>query len=281
MLKHRVISGTVIVIALLIAMVVARPWVALLVMAGIAALALREYYHLLDAAHIPNFRIVGTLAGLGLLAASWWALRHDAGHPLREDADALAIAIAAGTLFVRQFFARDNPRPLETLAGSLLGLMYICVPLMFFLRVVMMDGGVGGRWLLLYMIVVVKSTDIGAFFTGRAIGRHKLIPRISPAKTWEGVLGGVATGVAVSVAWVLFAGGDFGVANIPLGHAVLLGFVLAVAGVMGDLAESLLKRSAGVKDSSTIIAGMGGVLDVVDSLLPAGPLLYLYVRHIL
>jgi phosphatidate cytidylyltransferase len=200
---------------------------------------------------------------------------------MRQDSEVLSLAVAFGILFVRQFFARENPKPLETLAGTLLGIFYICIPMIFFMRILTAWGGLDGRWVLLYMILVVKITDVGAFFIGCAVGRHKLIPRISPNKSWEGVLGGVVAGVAASVGIWSATGGHIGPLPLRWGDAVALGFLLSVAGVLGDLAESMLKRAAAMKDSGRMIAGMGGLLDVIDSLLPAAPIVYFYVRHIM
>lgn len=281
MLKQRVISGVLLGTSLIAAVIFAQPWVALFVMGLLCVLGLMEFYGMLDAAGIPNFRHVCIGAGILILFVEWLALQQPETSKLRADADAVVMAIAFGSLFIRQFFARENDRPLHTLAGSLFGLIYICVPLLFFLKITMLGGGVAGRWLLLYMIAVVKCTDMGAFFVGCAIGRHKLIPRISPKKTWEGVAGGVAFAVAASLIIRYATGGNLGPASVTTYHAIELGILLAVAGILGDLAESLIKRSAGVKDSGRMIAGMGGLLDVIDSLIPAAPLMYFYVRHLM
>jgi phosphatidate cytidylyltransferase len=137
---------------------------------------------------------------------------------------------------------------------------------------------VTGRLLVLYLVLVVKCADVGAFFCGTLFGRHKLLPRISPGKTWEGLFGGLAAGTAGSLGFAWAAGGRLG--DVPLGltHAVVLGFLLSAAGVVGDLFESLLKRAAGAKDSGSWIPGFGGVLDVLDSVLFAAPVLFIYTQ---
>lgn len=283
MLKYRLISGTVMGLAVIGTAVFAPAWLLCAVITAVALAALGEYYGLLDAAQIPNYRIVGMIAGLGWLLAQWGSLQWPLDSALRRDADMLALTAVFSLLFLRQFFFRQNAHPLGTLAGSWLGLVYACVPFLFFVRLILLGGGADGRWLLLFMIVVVKCTDVGAFFIGSKFGRHKLIPRISPAKSWEGTLGGILVAVGVSLFLQHGTLGYFG-ADLPLmtkTDAVVLGFALAVAGVLGDLAESLLKRAAGVKDSSHAIAGMGGLLDVVDSLLPAAPVMYFYVRYVM
>jgi phosphatidate cytidylyltransferase len=140
--------------------------------------------------------------------------------------------------------------------------------------------------LILYLIVVVKASDVGAYLVGSTCGRHKMFPRISPGKTWEGLAGGFIFGILASLIlfWLWHRPGQestlagFGRLSITFGHALFLGAFLAAIGVVGDLVESLLKRSAGLKDSGCIFPGMGGILDVLDSLLFAAPALYFYLR---
>lgn len=139
----------------------------------------------------------------------------------------------------------------------------------------------GGMLALLSLIAVVKFTDIGAYFVGRAWGQHKMAPILSPGKTWEGAAGGLLLAVASS----LFCLGPLArMVDLAsdrewlawLAGAVGYGVVVGLAGMLGDLAESLLKRDAGVKDSSDWLPGFGGVLDLMDSLLIAAPLAYLW-----
>ncbi len=133
----------------------------------------------------------------------------------------------------------------------------------------------GSAWLLLYFIATTKSCDIGAYFTGCLLGRHKLIEWLSPKKTVEGLLGGVLFSIGVSILlsqWIGVSMGHGQLLQIPLSLAALFGLLMAVVGQAGDLLESLFKRDARVKDSASIIPAFGGVLDVVDSLLPTAPL---------
>ena len=139
-----------------------------------------------------------------------------------------------------------------------------------------------GRILLLAFIVMVKMSDIGAYAAGRIWGRHKLIPAVSPAKTVEGLVGGyVLSLVSGFVLWAVFqwgfGDGRLGQMDFPFVHAVALPLLLTTTGVLGDLSESLVKRSVGVKDSSSRFPGMGGVLDILDSLLFSAPFMYAYV----
>lgn len=127
--------------------------------------------------------------------------------------------------------------------------------------------------LLTTFFAIVMMTDTGAFYTGRAIGRHKLAPRVSPGKTIEGALGGfvmaIITGLACKLAFFR---------EIPTSHALALGATLGAIGQLGDLAESLLKRGSNVKDSGNLLPGHGGMLDRIDSMLFCAPVLYYYSR---
>ncbi len=164
------------------------------------------------------------------------------------------------------------------MAVTVFGIMYVSFLFNFFTKLMVSWGDGDGRILVLYLIAVVKFTDIGAYFIGCGFGRHKMFPRLSPAKSWEGSLGGVLTGLGASVVFFLITGGDLGVVRLAWPDVFALGLLLSVAGVLGDLAESLVKRAGGVKDSSNVIQGMGGTLDLLDSLLFAAPVLYVYAR---
>ena len=123
-------------------------------------------------------------------------------------------------------------------------------------------------WVLASVVLVTKACDIGAFFAGRSFGKHKMAPVTSPGKTWEGLVGGVVLAMLVSLATLT------PLAGLHWGYALLVGAVLAVVGQAGDLLASMMKRDAAVKDSGSSVPGFGGVLDVIDSPLLAGPVAY-------
>jgi phosphatidate cytidylyltransferase len=131
----------------------------------------------------------------------------------------------------------------------------------------------------LYFILVTKFSDTGAYCVGSLIGRHKMIPRISPGKTWEGFVGAIVVSTAASLVFAHFAGAHL--PGMTPSHAIVLGVILSSTAVVGDLIESLFKREAGVKDSGSFFPGIGGILDLLDSLLFNAPIMYLYLRHFL
>lgn len=133
--------------------------------------------------------------------------------------------------------------------------------------------GASGFWWVLGLFVMVWANDAAAFFTGHFFGRHKLAPHVSPAKTWEGFAGGLV--FTIIAAWLLTRPID-----VPWYHAIILGILVCVAATVGDLAESLLKRGVGVKDSGSVIPGHGGILDRVDSLLFAVQIVFFYAAFL-
>ncbi len=289
MLRYRLISGILMGAALLaVAFLLPRAAILPVLLLSVVAAQL-EFYGLLDRAGIPCFRWLGIMGGVVLIACTFLTMGPDPRQ--MSNAFSLQLMVLAGVvlcIFLRQFPQKHNQVPLQTVSATLLGVLYI--PFLFNFITLLLTGWEGGgwrhpvsatgRWLTIYLIAVVKCSDIGAYTVGRLIGRHKLMPRISPKKTWEGFFGGIAAAVAVSVALTALLGGRLGVVAISQPVAVCLGVVLALAGVAGDMFESLLKRAAGIKDSGASIPGMGGVLDVFDSLLFSAPILYFVARAI-
>ncbi|MBU1694259.1 MAG: phosphatidate cytidylyltransferase [Verrucomicrobia bacterium] len=275
MFRQRIQSGLLISAALFAAAwwLPFNGW--LVVLLALTAIALWEFYGLLDGAHIPHFPYVGIAGGLALILGT---------GVLKAAPGRIEIIVLFGILvavLLRQFPQKNNPRPLETIAGTLFGVLYVAFLFNFFTRLLVDWGDHDGRLLALYAIVVVKLSDVGAFFIGCAIGRHKLIPRISPAKSWEGCLGGIGASVLGSLAAFVLARPYWQQVRFCWGDAIALGILLSLAGIAGDLTESLFKRAAGVKDSGRIILGMGGLLDMLDSLLFAVPMLYVYATFFL
>ena len=157
---------------------------------------------------------------------------------------------------------------LASVSSTIFGVLYIALPLSL---LVWVCGTPGGRWLALYGMVLVWTGDTMAFFIGRAWGRHKFSPHVSPKKTWEGA--GASLLSAVGMGWVFVR---LVWQQTSFLEAAVLAVVINVAAQIGDLAESALKRSAGVKDSSNLVPGHGGVLDRIDALLFAAPVLWYY-----
>ncbi|MGB7978650.1 MAG: phosphatidate cytidylyltransferase [Chlamydiales bacterium] len=183
--------------------------------------------------------------------------------------------IAFLILFALHFGEKDGA--VVDLAVSSFGLLYIAVPMGMILGI-LYSAGVDGRWWITYLLVVTKITDIGAYFAGSLWGRRKLAPNISPKKTIEGAIFGLACALLASF---IFGLGSQYAGLFHLGYLewIFLGLVLGVVGQFGDLSESLLKRDANKKDSNAL-PGLGGVLDALDSILFTAPIIYIYLHCI-
>jgi phosphatidate cytidylyltransferase len=180
----------------------------------------------------------------------------------------LALAFALAALFLQQHFQLGNDGALANCGISCFSLLYLGFLGAFVLGIRIDEG----PWAFLTFICVVKSSDIGAYTFGKLFGKHKLSPRVSPKKTWEGLAGAIAAAVMVSMAFAV----AFDIIKVWL--APIFGACMAVIGQLSDLAESMLKRDAQQKDSSNRVPGFGGILDVIDSLLFAAPVAYVFFR---
>lgn len=189
------------------------------------------------------------------------------------------LALAAAVIWARG----TSRKPLVSLAVTVAGIVYPSLvvymyPLRYHDYAV---GALAGTVLVMFPIILTWATDTGAFAFGRMLGRHKLIPSVSPGKTVEGAIGGVVLAVVIAWLYVSFLLRPFAHLSLtPLG-ILLFAVTISVVGQVGDLAESLFKRDAGVKDSSALLPGHGGILDRFDSLLFVLPVAYLIIGHLL
>ncbi len=191
------------------------------------------------------------------------------------------MSCAVAITFVVQVGRYRTENAMENLATTLFIIFYAGGLASFMTRLRMEVGGSSGAYLLLFSMFVVKMTDVGAYFVGRALGRHRMVEWLSPKKTWEGFVGGMLTAVGAAILvglWLKYAG----VACLdersvsPPAALAFLGLLLGIFSVAGDLCASLLKRDAHVKDSGQALPGLGGVLDVFDSPLMTAPVAWLF-----
>src|ERR1700722_6479881 len=253
----------------------------LIIMVVLAAAGLAEFYHLAKKRNLPCFKYSGIIGGVLLMVGTFLKLTGHLGlheSPARvNDFETIFLILFVLGLCVRQFVARNNPSGIEAISVTLFGLMY--VPwLLNFIQKINFFPNVDGHYYLLYFVLITKFSDTGAYSVGSLIGKHKMIPRISPGKTWEGFGGAILVSTGASVLFVHIAHNKM--LAMGLWDAIILGVLLSVAAVIGDLIESLFKREAGVKDSGRMFPGIGGILDLLDSLLFNAPLMYIYLRHV-
>ena len=241
----------------------------------------------LFAAHdlfLPSWLLRATVVAIPL-AAAFGAQAFGAANAFASPAAAMgwaaaALALGVGVLLIDAIATyRPQARSAERLAFSVLILAYLGLPLAFMvsLRLFCLENlgpeqsgrGHLGILPLVSLVAVVKGGDIAAYLVGSAIGRNRMAPLLSPGKTWEGAVASLAG--SLFVAWLVLERWPTPVAVRPWGGWPVFGVAVGLAGMLGDLAESLLKREAGLKDSGRSLGGMGGVLDLVDSLLLAAP----------
>ena len=254
------------------------------IMAVLAAVGLIEFYGLVERRGLVCFKFWGVLGGVLLMCGSFahsqgWLGENRSPAAVNDFETSFLILFVLG-LCVRQFVSRSNTAGILAISTTLFGLMYVPWLLNFIQKINFFPGISGnGKFYVLYFILVTKFSDSGAYVVGSLIGRHKMIPRISPGKTWEGFGGAIIVSTAASLVFAHFA-----VEHLPgmkAFHAIVLGVVLSSTAVIGDLIESLFKREAGVKDSGNFLPGIGGILDLLDSLLFNAPIMYLYRRYFL
>jgi phosphatidate cytidylyltransferase len=254
----------------------------LFIMVFLAVTGLAEFYGLAAQRGLVCFERWGILGGMLLMVGTFLNLTGQlgtSGSPARvNDFETSFIILFVLGLCLRQFFSRSATTGMAAISTTLFGLMY--VPwLLNFIQKINFFPHVEGHYYLLYFVLITKFSDSGAYVVGSLIGRHKLIPRISPGKTWEGVAGAIVISTLASLLFVHFLGEKM--AGMNWTHAVILGVLLGTCAVVGDLIESIFKREAGAKDSGRFFPGIGGILDLVDSLLFNAPIMYLYLRHVL
>src|SRR6202022_1877211 len=255
-----------------------------LLISAFGLIALLEFYRMLDHAHLPNFKVTGLICGAIMLAGSFHYFSK-IGPAGSYDFEVGVLLFFLLTMFARQLFARlRHDEPLQTMAYTLFGLLYVLWLFNFTTKILYLPprSGAGvetGKFYCLYLIAVTKFSDMGAYLTGSAIGRHLMVPQISAKKTWEGFFGALAFALFCSLALFRLMPGHLAMLNWT--HATILGLLLGFAAVIGDLAESIIKRSTGVKDSGNLLPGIGGALDLIDSLLFTAPLLFFYLRLVI
>ncbi len=254
----------------------------LAIMVVLAVAGLAEFYDLAGSSKLFCFKWCGLTGGVLLMVGTFMNVTGHLGlnnSPARvNDFETGFLILFVLGLCVRQFVSKSCITGMSAIGTTLLGLMY--VPwLLNFIQKINFFPGVDGKYYVLYFILVTKFSDMGAYLVGSLIGRHKMIPRISPGKTWEGFGGAIVVSTLASVLFAHFLGDKM--AGMTLLHAIILGVVLSSTAVIGDLIESLFKRQSGVKDSGHFFPGIGGILDLLDSLLFNAPIMYLYLRHVL
>jgi phosphatidate cytidylyltransferase len=244
-------------------------WLFVALAAGAMILGLWEFYHLARRLKIKADIVAGFVASMALFTVS---LYDDLIFHLVVS-QFVIIVLTAGVLISAALRHIEFEKMISSAGATILGVLYVS-----FLGTYLVSLRVGFRHslsshLLIFFFMVLMGGDAGAYYTGRSFGKRKLAPKISPGKTWEGVVGGVVAALSMATLahyWFF--------RELPLKWMLPLAFVMTVVGILGDLTESALKRGAGAKDAANILPGHGGILDRLDSLLFNAPLIYYFAR---
>jgi phosphatidate cytidylyltransferase len=238
--------------------------------------SLYEYFQLLKKSNIGANATVGILAGITIFVLF---VLYEHYFPISTGILFVATCLLFMILMLVELFS-INEQPLSRVAYTIFGILYISIPLSLLTRIPLDYQSVGihdnspiYRFEIIYAILfLIWANDVGAYFAGKYLGKHKLFERISPKKTWEGSVGGLLT--AILFTYLLYS--YIGIFSIPVWIGLCI--VTVIAGSLGDLVESMIKRTLNVKDSGTLLPGHGGFLDRFDALIFAIPFIYLYLN---
>ncbi len=256
-------------------------WIVIAVTTFFGAASGIEYFRLLRGdPHARSFNALGfVICALYWGVVIWWSVARKGAPPMWLDLAALTASVH-GSFLLCYRHRLEGVLTLQRIFATVFGIVYTVIFFGFIVRLAYFNGasGTDGVFLVLFVVMVTKFCDMGAYLFGVMFGRHKMIPHISPAKSWEGLggayVGGFA-GAAILLYWI-----PEKLAPLTWLHGLVLVPILCSAGVTGDLAESVLKRCIEIKDTGRSLPGIGGILDLTDSLLFTAPVFYFYLAAI-
>lgn len=263
------------------AILIGSDWGFFVIIALPALVALNEYFRMAKEQGTPVFTLTGSLCAIVYLLTSFLYLQSYGPEPSSDLEMGVLVAFLV-VVFARQMFrAVADREPLEAVAYTVFGLLYIPWMFNFVTKIIFLspraeDGAVTGQYYVIFLLIVTKFSDMGAYVFGSLFGKHPFAPHISPKKTWEGFAGALFSSLLGSY-WI-YAMMPEKLSALRFEDVTVLGLLLGFVAVIGDLAESIIKRSTQTKDSSAVLPGIGGTLDLIDSILFTAPLMYFYLR---
>jgi phosphatidate cytidylyltransferase len=265
-LKKRILTGVVLVIVISLGISISRVSFILLILA-INILTITEFYRLFNSPAVLPRKLAGVVLSVCILVTASILFTGKGDWKILLLSIPLVFAVFIGELYLKA----DNP--FHNLAFTFLGIICITIPLCFFISIAFWPVGqyIYQPRIMLGYFFILWASDTGAYFVGKYFGKHHLFERISPKKTWEGSLGGLAS--ALLIAYVT----SYFFTTINFSGWLVMAFIIVVAGTFGDLIKSLMKRSLHIKDSGNILPGHGGMLDRFDTLLGSAPFVSCYL----
>ncbi|MBD3246623.1 MAG: hypothetical protein GF333_06375 [Candidatus Omnitrophica bacterium] len=262
-MRKRVITSIVLGVSVIAAILYAPLWTFLVAVA--IAVSLYEFFYMVEKKGVRLFKAVALCAGILIPVTIHFRF------PVLEGIQFISVVVALFLFFLLELTKRETHQPILSISATVFAILYISWCLSFLVRIRLLPEG---ALLCGFLILVTKSSDVGAYLWGKKYGKAPLLKRVSPQKSLEGSIGGFFTSIAAGTLFSLL------ITSIGFWEKFFLIIILAVISQLGDLFESLLKRDCQVKDSGKIVPGMGGALDVVDSIIFTAPTFYLYVTMI-
>lgn len=262
MLRDRILTAFAIIALLLAVLFLMPPWATVIVLSATVLVGAWEWSAFIRGADRRQRLAFVAVVALLLPLVYWTAFDS-------RSLELVLLLVAAAFWIIAFFWITRGPVQISNAYTIVAGICSL-VPLWLALAIMRFEFAAGAQWIV-FTLVLVGFADTGAFFAGRRFGRLKLAPRVSPGKTWEGVIGAIVAGTVIA----LLGAAWFGIPVLPF---ILLCLIVIAFSVVGDLSESLFKRHAGLKDSGSLLRGHGGVLDRLDSVCAGAPLLLLGLR---
>ncbi|MBL7196480.1 MAG: phosphatidate cytidylyltransferase [Candidatus Omnitrophica bacterium] len=267
MFIHRIFSTIVLISVTILAILFNTPFIIVVLLLTLGGLY--EFFSLVEKKGVRVYKYFGTFIGLIIPLSIFYRFELTKGWEL------LFVVVGLISLFILQITKKDNSQAVFSISITIFGIIYISWFFSFIIKIRLLPHGIA---LLGALIFITKASDIGAYLIGSRFGKHAFISRISPKKSIEGILGGLLFGILAAITSSSFLPN---INTFSYIHLIFIGFSLGIVGQLGDLSESLIKRDCLVKDSSGVFPGIGGVLDVLDSLLFTSPVFYFYMHRVL
>ncbi len=233
-----------------------------IVVVSFTVIALYEFFYMVEKKGVRLFKSLGILVGGLIPITIYFKFNVEVGWQF------LFVVIGLFVLFLLELTKKEQHQPILSISATVFGIMYISWCFSFVIRIRQLPEG---GWLAAFLLLITKSSDVGAYLWGTKFGKTYLAKRVSPKKSLEGAVGGFLTAALVGLAFSFF------IKQLFLWEKLFLILTLPIIAQLGDLFESLIKRDCRVKDSGKIFPGMGGVLDVIDSIIFTAPIFYLYL----
>jgi len=259
-MKKRIISSIVLILITIFSLICYPLFFSIVTI--IILIGLYEFYYMVEKKEVRLFKLFGLVVGALIPISIFFHFQISEGWQF------FLVVLGLFLLFLLELTKKEAHQPILSISATIFGIIYISWCFSFLLRIRQLEDGV---MLTAFLIVITKSSDVGAYLIGKRYGKTFLLEKVSPKKTLEGSIGGFLFSLAVGSFFSIF------VKNLMLIEKFFLIMILAIISQLGDLFESLIKRDCKVKDSGKIFPGMGGVLDVIDSLIFSAPTFYLYI----